>query len=150
MPFALLIIGAVLLVAAVRGKTDGPDGLFALVSGDFSGPGSFIYWMVAILIIGAIGYIPKVKPVSVAFLGLLILVLFLAKGDPARAGGGFFEKFTQGLQSTTKPPATAAASSGGAGAAQQQAQALSPLTNAVGSLADTLNTLGSDVSGWVH
>jgi hypothetical protein len=106
MPFALLIIGAVLVVAAIR-NTQGD--LFTLVSGDFSGPSNFIFWMVAILLIGSIGYIPKIKPLSVAFLSLVVLVLFLAKGDPSKATGGFFEKFTAGLQTTTTAAGAAAA-----------------------------------------
>ena len=101
MAFALLIIGAILLVSAARGTTDGPDGLFTLLRGDFTGQGNFIYWFVAILLIGMLGYIPKVKPISVAFLALVVLVLFLSRGDPSKAGGGFFEKFTQGLAKTT-------------------------------------------------
>jgi hypothetical protein len=98
MPFALLIIGAVLLISAVKGTQ---EDLFALVRGDFTGPQNFIYWMVAILLIGGLGYIPKIKPISVAFLSLVVLVLFLARGDPTKAGGGFFEKFTAGIGSST-------------------------------------------------
>lgn len=151
MPFALLIIGAILLISAARGTTDGPTGLFALVKGDFTGPASFVYWMVAILVIGSIGYIPKVKPISTAFLGLLIVVLFLAKGDPSKAGGGFFEKFTQGLATTATPGAgTTTATT----AAQQQAQGvasqIAPATNALGGLIHQLDTFGNDVSGWVN
>lgn len=108
MPFALLIIGAFLLISAVRGTADGPNGLFALVSGDFTQPPGFAYWMVAILIVGAVGYIPKVKPISVAFLWLIVLVLFLSKGDPSKVGGGFFTQFVQGLQSTTTAQTAAA------------------------------------------
>lgn len=170
MPFALLIIGAFLLIAAVRGKTDGPDGLFALVAGDFTGPASFVYWMVAILIIGSIGYIPKVKPVTTAFLGLLILVLFLAKGDPSKAGGGFFEKFTEGLASTTtaKAPATTAAAPAGytlgtpvsgrnppgtyTGATGRTVTPGTPtLDNALDMLhVPSLGSLASDIGGWVN
>lgn len=105
MPFALLIIGAVMVVAAVK-NTQG--NLATLLKGDFTGPNNFIYWMVAILIIGAVGYIPKLKPLSVGFLGLVVLVLFLAKGDPSKAAGGFFEKFTQGIGTTTAAASTQA------------------------------------------
>lgn len=102
MPFALLIIGAMLLISSVKGTT---DDLFALVVDDFTGPQNFIYWMVAILLIGAVGYIPKLKPISVSLLGLVVLVLFVARGDPTKASGGFFEKFTAGLGATTKTTA---------------------------------------------
>lgn len=106
MPFAMLIIGIVLLVAAVRSTQ---DDLFKLVKGDFIGQGNFVFWVVSILIIGAVGYIPKLRPISQGFLALVILVLFLAKGDPTKLGsGGFFEKFTAALNSTkTAQPSTA-------------------------------------------
>lgn len=100
MAFVLLIVGAVLLISAVKGTS---SDLFTLLQGDFTGSNNFIYWAVAILLIGALGYIPKVKPISVAFLGLVVLVLFLSRGDPSKAGGGFFEKFTAGLAATTAP-----------------------------------------------
>lgn len=47
------------------------------------------------MLIGAIGYIPKLKPISTAFLALVIVVLFLKKGT------GFFAQLTTGLGSTT-------------------------------------------------
>ncbi len=156
MPFALAIIGIFLLVAAVRGTADGPNGLFALVAGDFTGPSSFVYWMVAILIIGALGYIPKVKPISTAMLGLVVLVLFLSKGDPSKAGGGFFEKFTAGLATTAtaKPAAAGAPAASGSTTTAQQAQGvatqIAPATNALGGLINQLDTFGNDVSGWIN
>ncbi len=107
MPFALIIIGAALLIAAVRNTQ---SDLFGLLKDDFKGQNNFIFWMVAILAIGVVGYVPKLKPISVAFLGLIVLVLFLAKGDPTKAGGGFFEKFTAGLWQTTSTAAAPVAS----------------------------------------
>lgn len=94
MPFVLIIIGLVLLVAAVRNSQ---DNLFALVQKDVTGQGNFLYWIASIGIIGAIGYVPKLKPISTALLGLIILVLFISKG-------GFFEQFTTQLASTTTAP----------------------------------------------
>jgi hypothetical protein len=108
MPFALFIIGAVLLISAVKGTTDGPNGLYALLVSDFTGQGNFVYWVVAILLIGALGYIPKAKPISVAMLGLVVIVLFLTKGNPSGIGGGFFEKFTAGLAATQTATASTA------------------------------------------
>lgn len=102
MPFALLIIGAVLLTSSVRNTQ---DDLFKLVKGDFSGQGNFIFWVVSLLIIGAVGYIPKLKPLSDAFLVLVLIVLFLSKGDPSKASGGFFQKFSSALQGTQKSSA---------------------------------------------
>ncbi len=95
MPFVLLIAGAVLLTSAVRNTQ---DNLFALVKGDFTGSNNFIYWFLAIFIIGSIGYIPKAKPVSTMFLALVVLVLVLTRGNPNATGGGFFQQFTSQIQ----------------------------------------------------
>ena len=97
MPFALIIVGLLLLVSGVRG-TNGD--LASLVKGDLSGDNNFIYWIVSILIIGSIGYIKDFEKLSRAFLVLVIVVLFLKKGDPNGVGGGFFSKFTSALTST--------------------------------------------------
>lgn len=88
MPFALIIVGVVLLVAAVRDTIGGQDGLFTLLKNDFTGQNNFSYWLVSILIIGAVGYIPTLKPLSRMFLALVIIVLFISQG-------GFFSKFNR-------------------------------------------------------
>lgn len=95
MPFALAIIGIVLLSAAIQ-NTQGT--LYDLLKSDITGPNSFLYWLVIILLVGALGYIEKLRPLSIAFMSLLIIVLFLKKGDPVTgAGGGFFNQFTTQL-----------------------------------------------------
>jgi hypothetical protein len=145
MPFALLIVGAFLLIAAVRGTTDGPSGLFALVAGDFTGSPNFTFWIVAILLIGAIGYIQKVKPLSDAMLALVILVLFLSKGNPGAVGGGFFTQFTNALNTTTTATpsaATMAAVTQGTTAAQSLLNAQpGTVFNSDGSVNPILSTL---------
>lgn len=92
MPFALIITGIVLVVAGVRG-TEGD--LFTLLKGDLSGPHNFEYWLISILIIGALGYIPDLKTLSRAFLVLVILVLLISNG-------GFFQNFNQEFFQQTK------------------------------------------------
>lgn len=104
MAFALLIIGAMLLVTSVK-NTQGT--LFGLLQGDLTGTNNFVFWLVAILLIGAIGYIPKLKPISNGLLALVIIVLVVAKGNPSNVGGGFFQQFTTALNATTTAaPAT--------------------------------------------
>ena len=98
MSFALGIVGIILLTAGVRGKQ---DDLFSLLKSDFTGQNNFIFWMISIFVIGALGYIPKLKPLSTAFLALVIVVLFLRKGT------GFFAQASQALQGTTTQPTTA-------------------------------------------
>lgn len=83
MPFVLLIVGVILVVAGVRNTQ---TLLFSLLKQDFTGQGSFIPWFVVILAIGALGYIKPLKPITTAFLVLIIIVLFLSNG-------GFFQKF---------------------------------------------------------
>jgi len=85
MPFALVLIGLALLISGVRNTQ---DDLFTLVKGDFSGSQSFVFWTVSILVIGSVGYIPRLKPVANAFLVLVIVVLFLSNR-------GFFAKFNE-------------------------------------------------------
>jgi hypothetical protein len=103
MAFVLIIIGVVLLVTSVRNTVTAQGnipGLFTLLQGDFTGPDNFIFWMLSILAIGALGYVPKLKPLSVAFLSLVIVVLFLKRGDSGNAGGGFFSQVLSGLNTT--------------------------------------------------
>lgn len=98
MPFVLLVMGSVLLIAGVRNTQ---TQLYGLLRNDFTGPNNFIYWFIAILLIGALGYVPKLKPISDGFLILVILVLFLKKGNPAtNTGGGFFEQFLKQVKTT--------------------------------------------------
>lgn len=98
MPFALLLVGLVLLISGAKNTQ---DTLFATVKGDFTGQDNFIYWFVAIMIIGGLGYIPKLKPISTAFLALVIVVLFLKKGNANGLGGGLFSQLTSALGSTS-------------------------------------------------
>src|SRR5271169_308184 len=94
MPFALLIAGLLLTVSGVRGTT---GQLTQLVKGDFQGKTNFAYWMLSILVIGAIGYIEEFRPLSRMFLVLVIVVLFLSNQ-------GVFAKFTE--QTLTAPAST--------------------------------------------
>lgn len=91
MPFAFLIIGAVLITSGVRNTY---SDLFKLVKGDFSGPNNFTYWMVAILILGSLGYVDELKGFSRAFLALVLVVLILSNR-------GFFSKFNQQIFSSS-------------------------------------------------
>jgi hypothetical protein len=88
MAFVFLFFGILLLVAAARGTQ---SELFTLMKGDFSGPKNFFYWALSILGVGSVGYVEELKPVSDAFLVLLVVVLFLDNK-------GFFQKFSDTLQ----------------------------------------------------
>jgi len=100
MAFMLLFAGVLLTVAAVRGTH---SDLAALLKGDFSGPGNFLLWGAAVLMIGAIGYIPALQKLSRAFLVVILLGLFLARANPTGSGGGLFQKLQDALNKTTGP-----------------------------------------------
>jgi len=122
MAVVLIIIGLVMVIAAVRNTvtTQGNvEGLVPLVQGDFSGQNNFVYWVVSILIIGAIGYIPSMKNLSNAILALVIIVLFLSKG-------GFFQQFQNALQTTTGTPSATSNVAGNAAAGIPTTSILSP------------------------
>lgn len=88
MPYALILMGAVLLVAGVRNTY--PD-LWKLVQNDFTAQGGFLSWVAAIAVVGGMGYIPKLKPLSIAFMTLLLIVLVLSNG-------GVFQKLQTFIQ----------------------------------------------------
>lgn len=90
MPYALIVFGLLLLVASVR-NTQGQ--LFNLLKSDFTGPHNFVYWFIAIMAIGSIGYIDKLKPISNAFLILVVVILFLSNR-------GFFAQFQSQIHSS--------------------------------------------------
>jgi len=117
MPFALIIVGVVLLVSSVRNTQ---QDLYTLVKGDFTGPNNYLYWLVSILIIGALGYIEVLRPISRMFLALVIIVLFLSHG-------GVLEQFNAQLFSSTSSVPQSGASSDGL-TLQQWLDSLTPST----------------------
>jgi hypothetical protein len=88
MAFVFLIIGVVLVVSGANGTQ---ELLWTQVQKDFSpsqqqpNQHSFIPWLIAILIIGAVGYIDELKELSRSFLVLVVVVLLLSNG-------GFFKQ----------------------------------------------------------
>lgn len=98
MPFALLVIGLLLVVAGYRNTL--PQ-LGSALAKDFSGTNNFFFWMAGIGAVGALGYIPKLETFSRLFIGLLIVVMALRNG-------GFFNQFENAL-ATAQAPASASA-----------------------------------------
>ena len=97
MPIALLIIGILVVIAGVKNNASLLEQ--TLVS-DFSGAGSFWYWIAAVLAIGSLGYYSPAKQVSHLFLVLIVLVFLLSNG-------GVFAQ----LQSAVQSPKPAAGNS---------------------------------------
>lgn len=104
MGLPLIIIGLLMVITGGRG-TYGQFG--AQVASEFAGPWkqSFTAWLLAIGILGAIGYIQPLQKISRWLMALVIITIFLANK-------GFFAKFTQALnQGPTAPQPIAAGSS---------------------------------------
>jgi len=96
MPFVLLAIGILFLIVAVKG-TQGD--FYALLKSEFVGTNSFIPWIAAIVILGLAGYIKPIRPITHAFLVLVILVMILANG------GKVFGQFNQAIANPVAPSA---------------------------------------------
>ena len=89
MPLFFLVVGAGLIVVAIRNKT---SDLVKLLQADFTGSGNFGIWIVAVAAIGALGTIPGMKTVSNGLLVLVVLGILLSNK-------GFFSQFQQAVQS---------------------------------------------------
>jgi len=89
MPFFLLIIGLIVIVAGIRSAQSGTD-LIGLVKSDFSGSNNFFLWVLAIILVVAVGQVKAIRPISDAFLGLLILVIIIAN---YKHGGDLLNSF---------------------------------------------------------
>ncbi len=87
MPFALVIIGIIMIITGAKGTQ---DDLGNQLLKDFTGENNFMYWIVAIGGVGALGYIKPIQPFSRAFMALIIVAMVIRNG-------GFFDKFTEAL-----------------------------------------------------
>lgn len=71
MELTALIIGAILVAAALRNTQ---DVLFSALAEDVP---AFMVWAAALFALGALGWIPGMKPVSRGLLALVIIVLIM-------------------------------------------------------------------------
>ena len=81
MPALLVIVGLVLVIAAVRNTLGSLAGHLQQDLGSGQGGGSFWTWAAAIILIGMIGYIPNLQGLSRALLALVVLVVLLKRGS---------------------------------------------------------------------
>lgn len=88
MPLFLLVVGVFLVIVAINDKMKELGGL---AKEDLSlGRNGFIPWIIAVYVIGALGYVKTARPVANGFLVLIVVSIFIANR-------GFFDKFTQAL-----------------------------------------------------
>lgn len=95
MPLFLLLLGVIFLVAAIRGNQ---NDLLDLLKDDFSGDNNFLLWVLSLVILVGVGQFKAVRPISDAFLGLIILVIIIAN---YKRGGDIFSSFIVQLKSGT-------------------------------------------------
>lgn len=100
-----MFIGIILVIAAARGTL---GDLGTLLKSEFSGSNNFFYWLIAIGIVGAIGYNQKAQPFSRAFLTLIILSMVLANK-------GVYAQFMAAIENINSTPPTQAGAGTAAG-----------------------------------
>jgi len=87
MPFALVLIGLLMIVTGAR-NTHAAFG--QQIVSDFTGPQNFTTWMIAIGAMGSLGYIEALRPLSRSFMTLIIISFILKNG-------GVFDKFSDAI-----------------------------------------------------
>jgi hypothetical protein len=75
--------------------------LIQTIKGDFVGPGNFLYWVAALVILGAIGYSETLRPLSDGLLILILVALVLTRGRQ-----GLFTNLTTALGTSSQTPAS--------------------------------------------
>ena len=99
MALMFLIAGILFFVAAIRGK-DATHELVTTIQDDFTGPNNFFVWALAVGAVASIGYVPKLRPLSVALFVLVILALILAHSD--KSGNNFVTEFFRQIRATER------------------------------------------------
>lgn len=75
MPYALIIIGVVMVVTAAQNTH---SQLATQLKGDFIGEQNFTKWIIAIGGVGTLGYVEDLRGLSRAFMALIVIALFLS------------------------------------------------------------------------
>lgn len=104
MALFFVLAGLILLVTGVNG-TVAQAGV--LIKRDFTGPGNFITWALAIIIVGSLGYAPKLRPFSYALLALVFVTILLTSGS------GVFDRLQSAIGTFAKVGAGSDTSSSG-------------------------------------
>lgn len=142
MPFVFIVVGIGLVVVAIRGTQ---ATAFQLLQSEFSGPNSFVKWALAIFILGGLGYIPVIRPITRALLLLVVLVIFLKNGT------GLFAQFNSQIANPISPPApstgTATTPASGTGTGAGLLSALNPMGTANAAPTGVTGT-GNAPSAW--
>lgn len=91
MPYALLIIGMMLIVTGIKNT----HVMFGNeLKDDLTGTNNFVMWFLALFIVGAAGYVKKLETPSRMFMGLILVSIILTNQRQ-----GLFEKFKAAIRS---------------------------------------------------
>ena len=105
MPYVFLAAGLALVITSIEGTY---NALGTQLKKDFTGKGGFQFWALAILMIGALGYVEELRPLANKLLALVLIVLFIVNKG---AFTNLLDAFQKGAISpaknaTTPAPAT--------------------------------------------
>lgn len=93
MPFVFIIAGILFLMLSYNGTTGDFE---KLLKNEFTGSQSFLVWASAIVILGLIGFFKPVRPITDAFIGLILLVIILQHS-------GLFAQFNSAIRAPVAP-----------------------------------------------
>lgn len=124
--FALLI-GVILLVAAIRNSQ---ADLFTALGTDVPG---FVVWGAALFAVGAIGYVPGLKPISRGLLALVLIVIILQNYQTILSG--FQSVASEKPPATTAPASTPSSSSSSGGSTASSLMEVADVANSFASVA---------------
>lgn len=68
------LVGLMLVISGIRGTN---KDLVEVLRDDFTGPNNFVFWVLAMAILAALGSVKSIRPVTQGFLVLVIIVIFL-------------------------------------------------------------------------
>lgn len=85
MPFVFLFFGFIVFVVGIRGRQQEAA---ALLQEDFTGNNNFLVWLIALFVIGSIGYVKAFEPLVRAFVILIMIAMILSNGR-----NGLFNQF---------------------------------------------------------
>lgn len=94
MPYALVIIGLILIITGILNTY---AQLAAQLQSDFTGSNGFIVWMIALGLVGAMGYIKDLREFSHYFMALILISFILSNK-------GVFQKFTAAIKAGPTAP----------------------------------------------
>lgn len=88
------------MVTAYRGTQ---SELFSVLKDDFTGSNNFVYWVLAVILVVAVGNIKQLKRVSDAFLVLLVIVIVVSQYKYNKdLLGSFIEQIKRGTSGSNK------------------------------------------------